>query len=91
MSTITLDDIKNLPYEELNNLTTKIMYLMIKEGVDEDGWATISVRDFGKATSMTDIGVRLAIKKLLSSGLVEKNEDKEFPYSTNQYRIINED
>lgn len=86
---ITLEEITKLQHQEIKNLSTKIIYLMIKNQANEEGWSAISAAEFSAATSMTTRAVFKVISKLKTLGLIEQNQDKERQNSTNQYRIIN--
>lgn len=85
---ITLEEIKELQHQEIKNLSTKIIYLLIKNKANEDGWSAISAAEFAAATSLTTRAVFKIIRKLKSCGLIEQRQDKERPNSTNQYRTI---
>lgn len=85
---ITLEEIKELQHKEIKNLSTKIIYLMIKNKSNDEGWSPISAAEFASATSMTTRAVFKVIRKLKACGLIEQKQEKERPNSTNEYRII---
>ncbi len=85
---ITLEEIKELQHKEIKNLSTKIIYLMIKNRSNHEGWSPISVAEFSAATSMTTQGVFKVIQKLKACGLIEQKQEKERPNSINEYRLI---
>ncbi len=82
---ITLDDIKQLESPKLTTLLSKIIYLMIEDKADEEGWASISLREFTEATRHTKKAVIVTLNKLQASGYIEKQSK---PSITNQYRTI---
>lgn len=86
---ITLKDITALQLKELNTLSSKIIYLMIRNGSNQEGWSAISISDFSTATGMTTRAIFKVISKLKSNGLIECNIEKERANAVNQYRIIN--
>lgn len=86
---ITLEEITKLQHQEIKNLSTKIIYLMVKTQENEEGWSVISAAEFGAATSLTTRAVFKVIRKLKSCGLIEQRQEKERPNSTNQYRVVN--
>tara|TARA_R100001244_G_C5167867_1_gene131501 strand:+ start:579 stop:845 length:267 start_codon:yes stop_codon:yes gene_type:complete len=86
---ITLKDITDLQLKELNTLSSKIIYLMIRNGSNQEGWSAISINDFSTATGMTTRATFKVISKLKSNGLIECNTEKERLNAVNQYRIIN--
>lgn len=85
---ITLEEIKELQHQEIKNLSTKIIYLMIKNQTNQEGWSAISAAELGAATCLTTRAVFKVIRKLKSCGLIEQRQEKERPNATNQYRII---
>lgn len=85
---ITLEEITELQHKEIKNLSTKIIYLMIKNKSNNEGWSPISAAEFSAATSMTTQGVFKVIQKLKACGLIEQKQEKERPNSINEYRLI---
>ena len=86
---MTLEEITKFQHQEIKNLSTKIIYLMIKNQSNGEGWSVISTAEFAAATSLTTRAVFKVIRKLKSCGLIEQRQEKARPNSTNQYRIIN--
>lgn len=86
--TTTIDDIVALHHVRLRTLTRKLIYLMIRNGHKEDGWTTISVSDFGKATALTRRAVDYILKDLLDTGIIERRKSGDAHTSPYQYKIL---
>jgi DNA-binding MarR family transcriptional regulator len=86
--TTTLEDIVALHHARLKTLTRKLIYLMIRNGHKDEGWATISVAEFGKATALTRRAVDYILKDLLDAGVIERRKSNESHTATYQYKII---
>jgi hypothetical protein len=83
---VTLDAIKELEHPELTTLSSKVIYLMIEDRANEEGWASIGLKEFSSTASLKERAVINALHKLQASGLIEK---RSRPGATNHYRIIN--
>ncbi|WP_236197428.1 hypothetical protein [Pseudomonas glycinae] len=86
--TTTIDDIVALHHVRLRTLTRKLIYLMIRNGHKEDGWTTISVSDFGKATALTRRAVDYILKDLLDTGIIERRKSGDTHTAPYQYKIL---
>lgn len=86
--TTTIEDIVALHHARLKTLTRKLIYLMIRNGYKDDGWTTISVAEFGKATALTRRAVDYILKDLLDAGIIERRKSSESHTSPYQYRAI---
>ena len=86
--TITIEDIARTQNNHLKTISSKLIYLMIKNQTDEQGWATLSFASFSKSTGMPIKSIIRVLSRFESVGLIEKNHNKPHPNSTNQYRII---
>lgn len=86
--TITLEEIVAVQHQALNTLPRKIIYLMIRNGEDETGWATISRGAFSGATALPRRSVDYVIKHLISVGIIERRKSAEHSNATYKYRII---
>lgn len=86
--TTTLEDIVALHHVRLKTLTSKLIYLMIRNGHKEEGWTTLSVAEFGKATALTRRAVDYILKDLLEAGVIERRKSNESHTSPYQYRVI---
>lgn len=86
--TITLEDIVAVQHQALNTLPRKIIYLMVRNGEDDTGWATISRGAFSGATALPRRSVDYVIKHLMSVGLIERQKSADNTNSPYQYRII---
>nr|WP_315445755.1 hypothetical protein [uncultured Pseudomonas sp.] len=86
--TTTIDDIVALHHVRLRTLTRKLIYLMIRNGHKEDGWTTISVSDFGKATALTRRAVDYILKDLLDTGIIERRKSGDSHTAPYQYKIL---
>ena len=86
--TTTIDDIVALHHVRLRTLTRKLIYLMIRNGHKEDGWTTISVSDFGKATALTRRAVDYILKDLLDTGIIERRKSDDAHTAPYQYKIL---
>lgn len=86
--TTTIDDIVALHHVRLRTLTRKLIYLMIRNGHKEDGWTTISVSDFGKATALTRRAVDYILKDLLDTGIIERRKSGDVHTAPYQYKIL---
>jgi DNA-binding Lrp family transcriptional regulator len=86
--TTTIDDIVALHHARLRTLTRKLIYLMIRNGYKEDGWTTISVSDFSKATALTRRAVDYILKDLLDTGIIERRKSNESHTAPYQYKIL---
>lgn len=84
----TIEDIVTLRHTHLKTLTRKLIYLMILNGDKEDGWTTISVGEFGKATALTRRAVDYILKDLLNAGIVERRKSSNLYNAPYQYRIV---
>lgn len=87
--TITLDDIVTLQHDQLNTLSRKLIYLMIRDSTNEYGWSTISGNDFAKATALPRRSVDYIIKHLVNTAMVERRKSGTQHSSPYQYRAIN--
>lgn len=86
---ITLEEIVAIQHQALNTLPRKIIYLLIRNGEDDTGWATISRATFSGATALPRRSVDYVTKHLMSVGLIERRKvqnDNRFYY---QYRTTN--
>jgi DNA-binding MarR family transcriptional regulator len=86
--TITINDIANLRIKSLKTVSSKLIYLMILNQADEQGWSAISFATFADATGMPIRSIVRVLSRLEAIGLIEKSTDKQHNNSTNQYRII---
>jgi DNA-binding MarR family transcriptional regulator len=84
----TLEDIVALHHARLNTLTRKLIYLIIRNGYKEDGWTTISVAEFGKATALTRRAVDYILKDLLDAGVIERRKSSESHTAPYQYKTL---
>jgi predicted transcriptional regulator len=85
---ITLEDIVAIQHDQLNTLSRKIIYLMMRNQANELGWATISENDFSEASALPRRSVIAVIKHLISTGMVERRKSGPTHSSPYQYRII---
>lgn len=85
---ITLEDIVSLQHQFLNTLSRKLVYLMMVNGANEDGWATISGSEFSHATALPRRSVEFVIKHLIKTGMVERRKSGPSHSSPYQYRVI---
>lgn len=85
---ITLEEIVAVQHQALNTLPRKIIYLMIRSGEDDTGWATISRGAFSGATALPRRSVDYVTKHLMSVGLIERRKSADNTNSPYQYRII---
>lgn len=86
--TTTIEDIAALHHARLKTLTRKLIYLMIQNGYKEDGWTTLSVSEFGKATALTRRAVDYILKDLLVAGIIERRKSSPLHTAPYQYRTI---
>ena len=86
--TTTLEDIVALHHARLKTLTRKLIYLMIRNGSKEEGWTTISVAEFGKATALTRRAIDYILKDLLDAGIIERRKSSESHTAPYKYRVI---
>jgi predicted transcriptional regulator len=85
---ITLNEIVAVQHQFLNTLSRKIIYLMMRNHANQDGWATISGADFCHATSLPRRSVEFVIKHLIKTGLVERRKSGPSHSSPYAYRVI---
>ncbi|MDZ5111827.1 helix-turn-helix domain-containing protein [Pseudomonas putida] len=85
---ITIEDIAKTQHKQLNTLSSKLIYLIIRNEKKEDGWSAISLAAFESATGMSSNSVARTLNRLIKVGLIERNPNKERPNSTNEFRII---
>jgi hypothetical protein len=85
---ITLEEIVAVQHQALNTLPRKIIYLMIRNGEDDTGWATISRGAFSGATALPRRSVDYVTKHLMSVGLIERRKSADNINSPYQYRVI---
>lgn len=85
---ITLEHIVALQHNQLNTLPRKLIYLMIRNQADKDGWATISGNDFSVATTLPRRSVEGVLKHLINTAMVERRKSGDAHSSPFQYRII---
>lgn len=86
--TITLEEIVAVQHQALNTLSRKIIFLMIKRGQDNTGWATISGGSFSKATALPRRSVDYVTQHLINVGLIERRKSADHSNATYQYRVI---
>lgn len=84
---ITLEEIVAVQHKNLATLTSKLIYLMIRNGADAEGWSSISLSSFSEATGMARRSIVRTLARLQSVGLIEKNPVKSKPNDVNQYRL----
>ncbi|MFK0267997.1 LexA family transcriptional regulator [Pseudomonas asiatica] len=85
---ITIEDIAKIQNKQLNTLSSKLIFLMIRNEEKKDGWSAISLATFESATGMSSNSVARTLNRLIKIGLIERNPNKEHPNSTNEFRII---
>lgn len=85
---ITLEDIVAIQHQQLNTLPRKIIYLMMRNQANQEGWSTISSNDFCVASALSRRSVEGVIKHLINSGLVERRKSGPYQTSPYQYRIV---
>ncbi len=84
----TIEEIVRIRHKHLKTISSKLIFLMIRNRADGEGWSTISIADFSHETGMPLKSITRVLKRLQSLGLIELNPEKAKPNSTNQYRII---
>jgi hypothetical protein len=87
MSTITLDDIVNLHHNQLNTISRKLIYLMIK-GDGQGHWNTVSCNDFARATALPRRSIDNVLRHLINASLIERRKSGPSHSSPFQYRTI---
>lgn len=85
---ITLNEIVSLQHKSLGTLSSKVVYLMIRNKSKDKNWVSISLLDFHRATGMAINSLARLLKRLQEVGLIERNPHKEKTNDTNQYRSI---
>ena len=85
---ITLEEIIAVQQKNLTTLTSKLIYLMIRNEADDDGWSSISLNKFSEATGMARRSIVRTLARLQAVGLIEKNPSKSKRNDVNQYRIV---
>lgn len=85
---ITLEDIVAIQHDQLNTLSRKIIYLMVRNQANELGWATISGKDFSVASALPRRSVDGVIQHLIKIGMVERRKSGPNHSSPYQYRIV---
>ncbi len=85
---ITLEEIVATQHQQLNTLSRKIIYLMIRNQADDEGWSTISGSDFCRASALSKRSVEGVIKHLINSGIVERKKSAPSQASPYKYRIV---
>lgn len=86
--TTTIEDIAALHHARLKTLTRKLIYLMIQNGYKEEGWTTLSVSQFGKATALTRRAVDYILKDLIAGGVIERRKSGPLYTAPYQYRVM---
>lgn len=84
-----LEELSYLDAFPIPLLTAKVMYLMVRDGVDKEGWTTASYGDFSRMTSLTPKRTYDLVQRLKAHGLIEQRQEKARSNAPNQYRIIN--
>jgi DNA-binding MarR family transcriptional regulator len=85
---ITLKEIVSLQNKSLSSISSKIIYLMVKNQSNQDEWASISLTDFQTSTGIGRATVIAILKRLQGAGLIIKNPHKLSPTHKNQYKTI---
>ncbi|WP_080392345.1 MULTISPECIES: hypothetical protein [Pseudomonas syringae group] len=85
---ITLEQIVALQHNQLNTLPRKLVYLMIRNQADEEGWSTISGNDFSVATTLPRRSVEGVLKHLINTAMIERRKSGEAHSAPFKYRII---
>lgn len=86
---ITIDEIVQTHNSNLKTITSKIIYLIIKNGEkDDEGYHRISINQLMQQTGVSRRHAVRIIAGMLAVGLIEKRTDKQRPTETNSYRII---
>ncbi|WP_243041693.1 helix-turn-helix domain-containing protein [Dyella sedimenti] len=85
---LTIKDVVNVQNDNLRTIGQKIIYLTIRNGSDENGWASVSLTDLARNTGLSRRGVVNIISRMKDCGLVESSNDHDSHVSKNKYRAI---
>ncbi|MBQ4856238.1 hypothetical protein IMW82_16335 [Rhodanobacter sp. B2A1Ga4] len=85
---ITIEDVVKLQHEQLRTVGQKIIYLTIRNGGQENGWASFSLSELARDTGLTRRGLYKTLHNMKDCGLVEIYNDRATTTSKNKYRAI---
>lgn len=86
---ITIEDIAKIQNNKLTTVTSKLIYLIIKNSKkDEEGYIQISIKELMNHTGISRRQAARIIAGMLVTGLIEKKTDKIRANETNSYRTI---
>jgi len=85
---LTIKDVVSVQNDDLRTIGQKIIYLTIRNGSNESGWATVSLTDLARNTGLSRRGVVNIINRMKDCGLVEASNDHDSHVSKNKYRAI---
>lgn len=85
---LTIKDVVNVQHQQLRTIGQKIIWLTIRNGSDEHGWASVSLTDLARNTGLSRRGVVNIINRMKDCGLVELSNDHDSHASKNKYRAI---
>jgi DNA-binding MarR family transcriptional regulator len=85
---LTIEDVVRVQNDNLRTIGQKIIYLTIRNGSDEHGWATVSLTDLARNTGLSRRGVVNIINRMKGCDLVEASNDHDSHVSKNKYRAV---
>lgn len=83
-----IDQLISSPNKGLDTLSSKLIYIIIKNNVEADGWTTISVTKLGRMTGLSLNAVRHNLDKLIKRNLIEKERSKEGVTKASRYKVV---
>ena len=85
---ITIEDIVKLQNEHLRTIGSKIIYLTIRNGQQQEGWSSFSLSELAGTTGLSRRGIYKTLHKMRDVGLLEIYNDRATTTSKNKYRAI---
>lgn len=85
---ITLAEVAAFHHRKLSTVGSKLIYMAVRSEADRDGWATISLDRFSRLTALTQSGVRKALRRLATAGVIEIRHNTARHSEPNSYRIV---
>lgn len=85
---INIEDVVKLQHEQLRTIGQKIIYLTIRNGGKENGWASFSLSELARNVGLSRRGLYKTLHKMRDCGLLEIHNDRTSTTSKNKYRAI---
>jgi DNA-binding MarR family transcriptional regulator len=83
-----IEELGSVQHQSLDTLSSKIIFMIIRNNKDETGWTTISLNELARLTGLTQNGANKVVRKLLAVSLIEKDRTGLKASQTSKYRAL---